>query len=333
MPRVDRDRRLDLVDVIAELLVAFEHPDDWPADHRCTKTSATVAAVDWQGWPVADDQGYDPALGYAVPVLLRHTACSHGGGRSLMSRLEELVPPGQRAAQQNPGKAPRGPKGSPAPWAAQPAELLDEIRRGAIDLHDSARRVLGLKRDDGYVGLDLAQRAARALTALPSDLLMIEGRGMTAHWLVAAECPGRPRCTVRGDHRHPGSIEGAVRSWHGRALLVTGHEQKRAKVGQVLNPLHPENTERYYRGPVHPRPPHGACDVHESCELMRQDRLNRYQQARCPWCDSVSLEQDPETGHVECVRPSCRDEQGHRHMWTVDELAHLGLLIVTEQES
>lgn len=320
MRSADPAARLELDEVIAELVDRYEHPDDWPAEHRCVKSF-----------------GYDPMLGYDQrasvdgSIEVHKTSCDHGSGLSLIGRLGDLIEPGQRAVQENPGKAPSGPKGSPAPWSARPAELIDEILRGAIDMHDTTRRVLGLKPDPKYTDTHLDQRGSNALRALPADILMLEGRGKEDHWLAVSACPGRPKCTVGSQHRHPGGIERAVRAWHRRALLVTGHEQKRAKVGQVLNPLHPDNTERYYRGPIHQRPPFKSCDVHESCEQMRQDRMHRYQQARCPWCQSVSLEQDPVTGHVECVRPGCRDHEGHRHMWTVDELAHLGLVIVTEQ--
>jgi hypothetical protein len=325
---VDHTSRLTLEQVTTQLVHWFDSAGDFPVEHECAPTTTVV------DFPARTSLGYDVALGYSWPAAAAvvAVACDHSAlGAPLLERLAELVEPGSSGPKSSPGKSSgKGPKGSPAPWAAAPAELLDEALRGAIELHDTARAVLGLTPED-YAGTDVAARGRIALDRLDSDVRMLQER-RPEHWLASSPCPGGPACTIGREHLHPGAIETRARSWRKRALQLTGHETPRAKVRQVLNLDHPDHTDRPVLGPVHPaRGPHLCLD--DSCLTLRHARANRYQVARCPFCDSVSLEQDPDSGHVECVRPSCRDDEGQRRMWTIDELATMGLVIAFAEAS
>ena len=107
MRRAEKKLRLDLPEIIEELLEQYRNPDDWPAEHRCTKSDAAAPVIDW---PVTTNRGYDPALGYDDHLLLSRDACQHAEPRSLTARLADLVEPGRGGAKENPGKAPSGPK-------------------------------------------------------------------------------------------------------------------------------------------------------------------------------------------------------------------------------
>lgn len=258
----------------------------------------------------------------------------------LLERLRSLVPAGTSVPKENPGKSPRGVRpGSPAPWAAQPAELLDEIQRGALDLSQHARRVIGMgpltvpyvvtpapavsgpahpqcehvscsairpRTVRVLADLDPA-RGGRAALLDVVRLLPALAAADSTHHLVAGDRVGQP-----------GEVEQQLRKWHHRALLLTGHAVAWPRLGEIPNP---QRDAARSIGPAHLR-----C-AHESCVVIRIGRPRKWIQARCPYCASPSLRQNPETEAIVCTRPSCRDGQGRPNEWSKYELRRLGLIL------
>jgi len=304
---------LTLDEVVKELLDVFSAQGDWPAEHRCTKT------------------GPNP--------------CTHAAfaATPLLVRLQSMVVPGTAPAKEDPGKRPRGQRHSPAPWDRKAGELVDEILRGSIDLNARMRRLLGFTPlRVRYVvtvptwqpplaePLPVLRRASALATRAPVEdagrealrdivriLPLLRDRHPDHDLAMYAPYPGEH---VQSWEQPP---EPAVRSWHQQALLITGHEQPWPRVTQVPNPDHPDHLRRgeYFVGPIH-----SGC-AHPSCRAMRKHRRNRWVQARCPYCGSASLRQNPITQSVECQRPSCKDERGRPNVWTIHELRALGLAI------
>lgn len=259
--------------------------------------------------------------------------CSHSRtrGRALMDELAEVVVPPQEAMKRPSARRHRV-SGSPAPWSARAAELLDEIERGAVDLVGHARVVLGLpvatvRAGHRRVALDRVQldvAARHALGELPELLGLLLARPETRTHHLAA--------TLGDDgNMRPGRIEGELWAWRSRARKLLGYEARPARLTQVPNPDNPHVNPEWWRGRV-ASVSCGAQCTHESCWAAESDRARtvaRWVQARCPWCGRASLIQDPETGDVLCNRGSCFTPAGDRSRWTVAELDRLGLLVTS----
>lgn len=269
------------------------------------------------------------------------------GRQSLLDALDELSLPSQSlVSDPNAPSTPPRRAGSPAPWSAGPAELLDEIERGSIDLVLTARRVLGLapptmpasgrdgrRHDVPLTLVEPGSAVAPALRALPDLHRRIRSRrDLQNHWLVRVE--------LADGTLEAGEIEVKLRRWHHRAAVVVGMEQRPLPVGQVPNPWHPENAigesparggVGWWRGPTCHH--NGSLCDHDSCRVMRWSRTHRWVDAVCPWCERPSLLQSPSDGSVYCGRPSCRDSAGRRPSWSVAELRRLGSLVSAEVRS
>lgn len=272
---------------------------------------------------------------------------------SLLRRLGALVPPG-RSGHASGGRS--SSTKSSAPWSST-AELLDEIRNGALSLSEAARQVL----DMGPLTIAYRVRHEVATVAEAGPVCSAApdcGHGscvvVVDRWSIA-QVPARrdPRLgtaaalrdiarleplvrdrhpdheLVHGEERGaPGLLEGSVRRWHRAALVVTGHGTGWPRVAEMPVP----NAHRII-GPTCARRIQddggmGLCE-HRSCRAIRAgvDRPVRWEPARCPYCDSPSLRQDPTTGSVICLRPDCRTPDGARYSWSVAELQRLGLVM------
>ena len=156
-----------------------------------------------------------------------------------------------------------------------------------------------------------AAAAPTALRRLPDLARVLRARESTREHALA---------------KGPKSIDRQVRGWHRAALVLVGHEVPWPKVGQVQI----EQEPKPYLGPVCPDDGDGLCR-HQSCRAIQAETsTERWENARCPYCGSVSLRQDPVSGNVLCMRPSCRTEDDGRHVWSVDELGRLGVIILSE---
>lgn len=314
-----------LAQVVEDLAVRWSDPGDWPAEHRCTP------------------------------------GCTHKAGRDapLMARLQLLVAPSRSLWRQpQTGKRGRGPQGSPAPWAAGPAELVDEVLRGAVDFDARLRRIL----DFGplHVQLppprpDLAGRrlvgplcapggcrhgSCTAITRQPglpvtvtADRAPLDFAGMAALRglpllvdLLTERRPASPLVRGRlvdpdkpGRGYRPGEVEAAVRSWQRRALVITGHDTPDPVVREMANPVHGLTVS----GPL--------CEMahcaHDSClaiELAADPR--EWIPPACPICGGQSLPQDQVTGLIYCDRARCIDPAtGRRPEWSIETLRGFGL--------
>lgn len=58
--------------------------------------------------------------------------------------------------------------------------------------------------------------------------------------------------------------------------------------------------------------------LHPEHGLHRLPRLPGENEARCPYCQAPTLRWSPTKGIAVCVRPACRNEQGHRPRWNAD---------------
>ncbi|NHN55789.1 hypothetical protein G9U51_08365 [Calidifontibacter sp. DB0510] len=312
------ERRKTLENLLLDLTRSF-HPNDVPADHVCRPT--------------------------------RYQVCSHGrGGAPLLDRLALLVPASQSTAPENPdapgrGSGARKSVGSPAPWSAPAAELLDEVMRGAAELERQARCALGLPefQEEEIATVRLGRRVVeaptpvydsgggrgrRALARLPGLAMQLREVGHPLGVIELAD--GRLR---------PGRIEQAVSRWHTRAMELTGFEVPWQRMPPGLNPDRAQDAERWIRtqaGPVCASPAcsHDVCGLarvveaqgrprlgpvcascaHRSCGRIRR-RRQRYLAWSCPTCFADSLRVNPLTGTVRCLRESCSDQD-----WTMEEL-------------
>lgn len=52
--------------------------------------------------------------------------------------------------------------------------------------------------------------------------------------------------------------------------------------------------------------------------LVRLPRLPGQPEPRCPWCERMTLRQQPHAGIVRCVNPGCRDSDGRRPLGRVE---------------
>lgn len=231
---------------------------------------------------------------------------------SLLTRLALLIAPGPGSVEPEPGKkSRRGSSGSPAPWNAAAAELLDEIQHGAIDLSARTMAAAGAPAQEGVRGRDgsfprLGLHALRALRALPAQLELLEQRD-PGHPLVR----GRPLAGDRGYEW--GRVESELRRWHRRARLMVGFDEPPVTLRSIPNPVY----GLHLLGPV--------CESwwecgHASCRRVGYSRLGRYVSVSCPVCGARPLVQDPDTGVLACPRSRCRDVSGARTAWSTSAL-------------
>lgn len=309
--------RKNLDDLVHELTVSFVDRSGPPPGHVCRST--------------------------------RSKRCEHTeikSRASLLTRLARLAPePGVTApadeGSRSRGSSKRPPAGSPAPWAAAPAELFDEVLRGAITLQGRCRVALQLPEvpDDDVREIRLGRQVItaavpvgtlgrRALSRLPG---LVQELRRAGHPLGVTELPdGRLR---------PGRVEVEVRRWHTRAVELLGYEVPWERLPPIENPDVVADPG-VLGGPVcsspvcghsscaalrvaaawgHPRigPVCRSC-AHTSCARVRR-RRQRLLPWICPVCGADSLRVHPVTGTVRCMRPSCtlRDEPDE---WQLDEL-------------
>ena len=313
-------RRKPLDEVVDELLVGV--PADIPADHVCRQSR----------W--------------------RQCTHDHLPQRSLLDRLAELSIPAQELLPdpQDSGPAPKrgkAPAGSPAPWSAPAAELLDEILRGAVELQKRARGALGLEPftvavwspTTGYEPAGYRHRPISTVAIAPAGRAALDGLPGVVVLLAERDHPLGVRISKSG-RRSQGSIEDRVRSWHQRALTLTGHRLPLERLPDIPNPDHPWAVDV-------PRLVGPACDRvlcgHASCAAVRGARhggrmgpvcrscghesCRRFRSARqkwirwlCPACGADSLRRDPVNDEVTCLRSSCADAEDQRSSWPMSAL-------------
>lgn len=235
-----------------------------------------------------------PSLEQVVRELLRgHTVHVDGKPqqrRSLLNAVRDLVMPAQQMVRDGAGSMGKR-VGSPAPWFAPAAELLDEIERGARRWDMEARHTLGLE----WTPVD----ERTALEQLPGLVALLDRAG---HPLGVKKGPD--------DAVSDGLIEQDVRRWHSRARVLVGDELPVERLPTVANPDHPANGGRRRLGPTCRR-----C-THRSCERINAGR-RRSLSWPCPACRCDSLRRDPLSDEVTCIRPSCVDADGHRPSWHI----------------
>lgn len=297
----ERSEHLALGDVVRELVRGYVAAD-WPANHVCSP------------------------------------ACTHDGyaSISLVDRLRDVVMPGTTPRDAS-GIRSGGVNGSPAPWDPRAGELLDEIARGALEHSRNLRLMLGLSplriksvtRPPGwhppmrqhvvsaladFMPLDAALEPA--LDDVVARYPLVQARH-PEHWLVRGEQLSK----TKPEHGHlPGAVESSLRRWHRNALVVLGFQSPPVVLRQIANPEY----GRFLPGPL--------CEHcrHESCIQVSLSRQSLWITARCPYCNAKGIHQNPETGTLFCARPSCRDEEGRPHSWSLDALRRLGLVMLSE---
>ena len=313
--------RKSLDDLVHELAVSFVDHGGTPAGHVCRST--------------------------------RRHRCEHteiDSRASLLTRLWKLVPESgvvppavdEGSAGSRGSSSKRAPAGSPAPWAAAPAELRDEVLRGAYALQSRCRVALGLPAvpeedvrrirlgkqviDASYPAVELG---FRALSRLPGLVLELRRKD---HPLGVRELPdGRLRA---------GLVEVEVLRWHARALELLGYEVPWERLPPIENPDVVADEHWFLAGPACASTGcgHASCTgvrvsasagrarlgpVCSSCSHGSCQRVRRRRQRLLPWvcpvCGADSLRVHPVTGTVRCVRPTCslRDEPTD---WQLEEL-------------
>lgn len=307
-------RRLTVEDLVRELLVSYR-PDGMPPGHVCSER------------------------------------CTHTrwGNRALLDRLAELAVPGQQLlpSGEDAGISGKGARrGSPAPWSAPAAELLDEILRGALELNESGRRLLGWDEltvprpayehrgpvrwgpsPAGGIGPrqqlpgDVVRRQPAA--AVPAAKVDVSVAGRVALrglpgilTALQREAPDR-RLTAGPPDKHgvarPGFIEQAVQTWHRRATQVTGDVTPWHRLPSVLNPDHwsqqpgQVTVVRWLHGPRCADPE--RCG-HESCTSLSYFRARRTQRWR-----PRSRFEGPACERLRCEHESCFRLRSRRDRW------------------
>lgn len=273
------------------------------------------------------DEVVDELLaGVPVPVPVDHVCrpsrwqkCTHSVGQRmpLLDRLAELSLPAQEmmpapdapsmirsAGGHSSGVGGRGRAGSPAPWSAQAAELLDEILRGAVAAQRQARQVLELEPPtvartqvrqvwprprpvavgplhpvEAHCGHESCGSTGLEVVAVPVDQVAVADAGRHAlrtlpglvSLLADRDHPLGVRITGEREIRSQGRLEERVRGWHRRVLTVLGHAVELVRLPQLPNPDHPWSKPRvrFARGPV--------CESllcgHPSCASVRWPSL------------------------------------------------------------
>lgn len=232
-----------------------------------------------------------PSLEQIVRELV-HPYVVDGRRRApLLSDVSAMVMPSQQMIRDGAGSMGKR-VGSPAPWFAPAAELIDEVLRGAMRWESEACHTLGLELRPGRTGTS-------SLLALPGLVELLADAG---HPLgVKASAGG-----VVSD----GLIEQDVRRWHSRARVLVGDEKPVERLPTVANPDHPSNGGRRRVGPTCRR-----CS-HRSCERIKAGH-RRSLSWPCPECRCDSLRRDPLSDVVLCIRPSCVGEDGRRPSWHI----------------
>lgn len=295
--------------LVAELVDRYSEP--LPDDHVCTL-------------PFSTPSGETP----------RHT-CSHAVHETaaLLDRVEALVEPGTTPGEGR-SHAKGVPAGSPAPWDARAAELLDEVLRGAVDYAVTVRRLLEfspllvrvpvcdgvgvvLPVDRDGVPLGLAGRAALRDLAMPGRLELLADR-KPGHWLVRGELidPEHPKRGYR-----PGAVEASVRRWHTRSLEVAGFDAPRPRwLWWAQNPMTEWERADVPLGPACPaqdlqprlRMQQVTCG-HRTCLAIAYAGMGDTVPVWCPECWHRGLQVEPLTGLVFC--PRCLTQEGNRMEW------------------
>lgn len=272
-----------------------------------------------------DDVLADLVRGRARQLPFTHTCrptqyggCSHPPGslgkRSLLSMLEDMVGDQSGPVKDgNGGGKPSSRKGSPAPWSTQPAELLDQILRGALGLQATARKALGL--GPFLVAFEVPQAKVRGPFCEPEcvhdscSMLRSHGRQLPPKFVrvspnrvalrAAGEqalmgLPGLVRqlddrddplgvtITAKGA-RGSGSIERDVYAWQAAAETLTGDRVPLQRLPGIPNP------DREPRLPLLFGPTCVAHCDHDSCEAVRAARhASRHGRRIGPVCRSCA---------------------------------------------
>lgn len=267
----------------------------------------------------------------------QYGGCTHPPGslgkRSLLSMLEDMVGDQSGPVKDgNGGGKPPKRKGSPAPWSTQPAELRDEILRGALRLQATARKALGL--GPFLVAFEVPGQLVRGPFCEPKCVhdscsrLRATGRRLPPKFVrvtpnrvalrVAGEqallgLPGLVRQLDEQDHplgvtitakggRGSGSIEKDVYAWQAAAETLTGDRRPLTRLPGIPNP------DREPRLPLLRGPTCGPgipC-LHESCEAVLYSAYSQRHGRRIgPVCRSCS--------HGTCDR--IRSYRLHRLSW------------------
>lgn len=314
------DAFLEFADVVDDLVLSYRDRDDVPSKHRCVRSL-----------------GYDLELGYEPQNVCTHAQFAT---RPLLERLRELIEPGSSMLGSPDGdRKPSRRTGSPAPWAAAPAELVDEILLGALEMNTRIRAKVGMDKlrvkrklwrrriapswhpplvpvyephqflvEQWAKDVPRHEAGETALRDLPKVLARLQH-----HFPDDPDAAGalvKPSEPSRG--RHWGYVEATVRDWHRRARLMTGHSvDDRTVVHRLPNP----HAGKRWPGPIHDVP--NDCG-HDSCWRIHLTHQGAHIALRCPYCRTLGLVEDDVTGALFCDRPSCRDDDGSRHSWSVD---------------
>lgn len=306
---------LSVVELVRDLVEWFD--SRLPADHRCT-----VASL-----------GYDLSLGYGDP----RSVCTHrlADLPSMLDRLDDLVVPGTTPSDEGRHRHRPPRQESPAPWDRRVGELLDEVYRGAYDLVESVRRVLGfsafslqpagVQHGPGRRSLlDQVGRAALRELGRSGGPLQLLGERRPDHWLVRGQLLSR-RHPERG--YRPGAVLAALRSWHSRALAILGFDVPRPRDWWWMpNPLSPAERAEYAVGPVCPGadgsarlPMQRVSCGHGSCLRVAFARMGEVAPLWCPDCWSRGVLVDQVSGEVSCR--VCVDDDGDPTAWMSQQWA------------
>lgn len=306
---------LSVVELVRDLVEWFD--PRLPADHRCT-----VASL-----------GYDLSLGYGDP----RSVCTHrlADLPSMLDRLDDLVVPGTTPSDEGRHRHRPPRQESPAPWDRRVGELLDEVYRGAYDLVESVRRVLGfsafslqpagVQHGPGRRSLlDQVGRAALRELGRSGGPLQLLGERRPDHWLVRGQLLSR-RHPERG--YRPGAVLAALRSWHSRALAILGFDVPRPRDWWWMpNPLSPAERAEYAVGPVCPGadgsarlPMQRVSCGHGSCLRVAFARMTEVAPLWCPDCWSRGVLVDQVSGEVSCR--VCVDDDGDPTAWMSQQWA------------
>lgn len=215
--------------------------------------------------------------------------------------------------------------GSPAPWTAAPAELLDEMDRGIVRLIHEARDYLGqpvlsqiAHSHDMTVWAPIpayttptweATTRTRPPTQLPT--LAIAPAARTA-WSVTAATLNELSSVNR---ELAGWMETRIRTWHYRARILTGEitTEWAHLHDAVENPYYIPDPRYRTPGPLCTPPLTRTCP-HPSCHTRREERTPT-KQIRCPHCDCRSLTEHTITGEIRCTNPGCSTPTGDQPTW------------------
>lgn len=232
---------------------------------------------------------------------------------SLLQRLDELVVPGRRAAGGEDSLRHRQVVGSPAPWAAGPAELVAAIE------HEAVRWARQVRDEIGYGPLLVRwTRSVPPAVGIGPELLVRERipashvASRPAALAALVDLPDRLDVLAQDDPERVAQIEERFVRFRRDALRLLGevsvawaHLHRMENLYEVSDPA--------YRlaGPV--------CQLmcrHASCASRRLERRPSMP-VRCPSCGCRSLLLNAERGLVRCGNPGCGSAGGS---WTLEEI-------------